>query len=79
MMSNERQRQVSKPLVVAKDNLKNRQKQMVALCKTKQQNMKRQNNQFLPETAYPYNEWVGVDQAARTQCLEFSLNGRMKR
>ena len=44
MMSNERQRQVSTPVVVAKDNLKNRQKQEVALCKTKQQNTKRQNN-----------------------------------
>ena len=44
MMSNERQRQASKPVVVAKDNLKNRQKQKIALCETKQQNTKRQSN-----------------------------------
>ena len=36
MMSNERQRQASTPVVGVMDNLKNRQKQKVALCKTKQ-------------------------------------------
>ena len=44
MMSNERQKQVSTPAVVAKDDLKNRHKQKAALCKTKQQNTKKQNN-----------------------------------
>ena len=44
MMSNERQRQASTPVVTAKGNLKNREKQKAALCKIKQQNMKRQNN-----------------------------------
>ena len=44
MMSNERQRQASKPVAVAKDNLKNRQKQKIALCETKQQNTKIQSN-----------------------------------
>ena len=43
-MSNERQRPASTPVVVANDNLKNRKKQKVALCKTKQQKTKRQNN-----------------------------------
>ena len=44
MMSNERQRQAPTPVVFAKDNLKNRKKQKVAICNTKQQNTKRQNN-----------------------------------
>ena len=48
MISNERQRQASTPVVVAKDNLKNRQKQKVSLCKTKQQKTKKQNNKYLP-------------------------------
>ena len=48
MMSNERQRQASTQVVIAKDNVKNRLKQKVALCKTKQQKTKRQNNYYLP-------------------------------
>ena len=40
MMSNERQRQASPPVVVAKDNLKKRQKQKVAICKTKNKKQK---------------------------------------
>ena len=39
MMSNERQRQASMPAVVAKDNLRNKQKQKVTLCKTKKPKM----------------------------------------
>ena len=38
MMSNERQRQESTPVVVAKDNLKSKKKQKVTLCKTKRTN-----------------------------------------
>ena len=30
--------------------------------------MERQNNQYLPLTAYPYSGRVGIDHAARTQC-----------
>ena len=43
MMSNERQRHASTPVVVAKDKKqteKNRQKKKVTLCKTKQQKTK---------------------------------------
>ena len=40
LMSNERQRQASTTVVVAKDSLKNRQEQNVTLCKTKQQQKK---------------------------------------
>ena len=47
MMSNERQRQASTPVVVAKDNLKNRQKQKVTLCKTKQQKTKKTKHSIL--------------------------------
>ena len=70
MMSNERRRQASIPVMVAKENLKNRQKQKVTLCKQKEQ-----NNQYLPETIYPYNREVGVDYVA----LEFCPNGWMKK
>ena len=48
MMANERQRQASTPVVVTKDNLKNRQKQKITPCKTKQQKTKKQNNKYLP-------------------------------
>ena len=30
--------------------------------------MERQNNQYLPLTAYPYSGRVGIDHATRTQC-----------
>ena len=40
-MSYERQRQASTPVVDAKDNLKNRQKQKATLFKTKQQMTKK--------------------------------------
>ena len=79
MMSNERRRQTSTPVVVAKDNLKNREKQKVTLCKTKQEKTKIQNNKCLPLTASPCNGRIGVDHSTRTQCLEFSPNGRMKK
>ena len=79
MMSNERQRQASTPVVVAKDNLKNRQKQKVTLCKTKQQKTKIQNNKYLPLMASPCNGRIGRNHSARTQRLEFSPNGRMKK
>ena len=48
MISNKRQRQASTPVVVPKDNLKNRQKQKVTLCKIKQKKPKKQNNKYLP-------------------------------
>ena len=41
MILNERQRQASTPVVVTKDNLKNRQKQKVTLYKAKQQKTKK--------------------------------------
>ena len=41
MILNERQRQTSTPVVVTRDNLKNRQKQKVTLSKTKQQKTKK--------------------------------------
>ena len=47
MMSNERQRHASTPVVVAKDNLRNKQKQKIALCETKQKNTERRNNYYL--------------------------------
>ena len=63
MMSNERRREASTLLVVAKDNLKQRETKGCHFQNKKPQ----QNNEYLPEATFPYNGGVGVEHAARTQ------------
>ena len=71
MMSNERQRQASINLVVAKYNLENRQKE--------KQRKPLQNKQIKITNTYLKRLRVRVDHATRTYYLEFSPNGQMKK
>ena len=74
MVSNGRWSQVSKQMVVAKDNFKKIQTQKVTFCKTKTA-----KQLVLTLNDSPHNGWVGLDHDTQMWCLELSPNGWMKK
>ena len=67
-MSNEKQSQASKLMVVAKDNLKPDANKSFLFTKLKKQIQQK----HLPKNSYPYNRRVEVKHTARNQYFEFS-------
>ena len=61
-------------MVVAKDNLKTEGNKCLLFTEQREQ-----NDEYLPQTAYPYNGWIGVNHVAETQYFQSPSNGRVKK